>query len=93
MQAPLSTAPSQIPPLRKDHVVISSFPFVLLEVEVEEVALDTHFRVMEVKAWKVTLESIFQGEREVRAEPDLGGGEVEPEAWVFLLLLPSSLSS
>ena len=50
MQAPLSTAPSQIPPLRKDHVVISSFPFVLLEVEVEEVALDTHFRVMEVKA-------------------------------------------
>ena len=33
---------------RKDHVVISSFAFVLLEVKVEEVALDTHFRVMEV---------------------------------------------
>ena len=28
--------------------MISSFAFVLLEVEVAEVALDTHFRVMEV---------------------------------------------
>ena len=48
MKNSLYTASSSTPTSRKDHVVITSFPFLLLEVEVEEVALDTHFRVMEV---------------------------------------------
>ena len=48
MKNSLSAASSSTPTSRKDHVVITSFPFVILEVEVEEVALDTHFRVMEV---------------------------------------------
>ena len=48
MKNSLSAASNPTPTSRKDHVVITSFPFLLLEVEVEEVALDTHFRVMEV---------------------------------------------
>ena len=48
MKNSLSAASNSTPTSRKDHVVITSFPFLLLEVEVEEVALDTHFRVMEV---------------------------------------------
>ena len=48
MKNSLSAASNSTPTSRKDHVVITSFPFVILEVEVQEVALDTHFRVMEV---------------------------------------------
>ena len=61
----------------------------------EEVALDTHFRVMEVAQNKNNPKTkrIVQGEREIRAEPDLGGGEVKPEALLLLLLLSSALPS
>ena len=44
----LAIVPSPIPSSRKDHVVVSSFAFLVLEVEVAELAPDTHFRVMEV---------------------------------------------
>ena len=44
----LAIVPSPISSSRKDHVVISSFAFLVLEVEVAELAPDTHFRVMEV---------------------------------------------
>ena len=44
----LAIVPSPIPSSRKDHVVVSSFAFLVLEVEVAELAPDTHFRVIEV---------------------------------------------